>query len=750
MFKISSLATLLLTISISGSAQQPSPSPTPELPVIREEVTVTATRDGLSQESSPNATSVVTLRENQIRNTSTIDQSLNLTPGVFAFRAKGLLDNEARIMIRGFSGQNRTLILFDGQPINDAQTGNVLWTMIPTSEVERVEVARGPFSALYGGNAMGGVVNIQTRPIEKRSFEGSVQYGTFDTTSYDARYSDRLWDKLGFSFGYRRLQTGGYPTRPITASATTGTTGTLVTGIIPTLTTTGTQSYIIGDSGNEWLNQHAIRFKGDFSITKDTQISGQFMRQIRANGYDNGISFVRDAAGNNVTLGPVLFNDRGTVRRFNFTPGSFLQGPGDAEINFYSGSVLHKFNERTFLQISGGVNDQPDVSFRTPNTATATASGGPGTIGQRASRNLYFNTQFNWQPLFLGGRNSFVLGTETRADESVNQDFVLTNWADRDSKTTQTSDSVGRTLNQSVYVQDQIRVRENINIVAGLRYDFWRTYDGLFNGFSTALPLTRYEPQTRNAITGKVAAIWNIGKGFAVRSSIGTAFRTPSVLDLYRNFRIGTRNFLGNPSLKPENLLSYEFGVRQTFGEKTAIEATYYRNQISDLIFRATDLANDPTGNTLININAAKGVTNGFEFSLKRQVVSWLQFRTTYSYTDAKITENPANLLSVGKRVTFTPPQMASASFLGSWKRLTGSVSGRYVAAIFSSDINSDTTKGVFGAYDPHFLADASFGVELGRGFSVFSNIENILDRKIYQFFLSPGRSANIGIRFRK
>ncbi|NJM53516.1 MAG: TonB-dependent receptor plug domain-containing protein [Blastocatellia bacterium] len=425
MLKISFLATLLLTISINGIAQQqPTPSPPPEekLPVIREEVTVTATRDGLSQETSPNATSVVTSQENQIRNTSTVDQSLNLLPGVFAFRAKGLADNEARIMIRGFSGQNRTLILFDGQPINDGQSGNVLWTMIPTSEVDRVEVARGPFSALYGGNAMGGVVNIQTRPIDRRSFEGSVQYGTFDTTSYDARYSDRLWDRFGFSVGYRRLQTGGYATRPISSSATTGTTGTLVTGIIPTLTTTGTQSYLIGESGNEWLNQHALRFKGDFTITKKTQISGQFMRQIRANGYDAGISFVRDAAGNAINQGPVLFNENGIIRRFNFTPGSFQQGPGDAKVDFYNASVLHKFNERTFLQISGGVNNQPDVTFRTPTAATATASGGPGSINLRASRNIYFNTQFNWQPGFLGGRNSFVFGTETRADQSDNKD----------------------------------------------------------------------------------------------------------------------------------------------------------------------------------------------------------------------------------------------------------------------------------------------------------------------------------------
>lgn len=743
---------MLFAFSMMILGQEPSPSPTPEdqLPVLREEVTVTATRDGLSEATSPNSTSVVSATENRIRNTQTIDQSLNLLPGVFAFRAKGIMDNEARIMMRGFSGQNRTLILFDGQPINDAQTGNVLWTLIPVTEVDRVEVARGPFSSLYGGNAMGGVINIQTRPIDRRSFEAGIQYGTFDTTSYDARYADRFWDKLGFSVGYRRLQTGGYSTRPVTSSPTTGTTGTLVTGIVPTLTSTGTQSYIIGASGDNWHNQHAWRFKGDLAITKNTQLSAQYVRQYSGYGFDNFTSFVRDAAGNVLDRGPVLFNHNGVIRRFNFTPGNFLQFPGKSLTNFYNASLVHKFSERMFLQISGGVNDQPDVQFRSANAAAATQAGGPGTVGLRVSRNTYFNTQLNWQPQGLGKRHSFVFGTETRADWSSNKDFILSNWLDNQSRTTQTSDSFGRTFNQSVYAQDQIRLSENINIVAGIRYDYWRTYDGLFNGFSTALPLTRYDPRTNQATTGKIAGAWAAGKGFTLRSSVGWAFRTPSVLDMYRNFRIGTRNFLGNPGLKPEHLFSYEFAVRQRFGEKTAIEATFYRNQLSDLIYRATDLTLDPTGNTIINTNAAKSVTNGFEFSLNQQLVSWLQVRTSYSYNDAKITENPAVPLSVGKRNTFNPSQLASISFLGVWKRLSGSVSGRYVGSAFSSDTNTDTTRGVFGSYSPHFLADASFGVNVGRGFSVFTNVENILDRHYYQFFLSPGRSANIGIRWRK
>lgn len=728
--------------------QQPDKS---ELPVIKDKVVVTATRGELTQEQTPNSTSVVTLQENRIRNTPTLDQSLNLLEGVFAFRAKGLMDNEARIMMRGFGNQNRTLILLDGQPLNDGYTGNVLWTMLPVNEVERVEVARGPFSSLYGGNAMGGVVNILTRPIERRAFEASAQYGTFNTTNYHARYSDRFYNRLGVSIGYQRLQTGGYSVRPITASATTGTGGTLVTGVIPSLTLTGARTFLIGASGDNWHNQHAVRLKSDLTLTSHTQLTGQYIRQNSAYGYDNYTSFLRDAAGNVVDRGPVQFDDNGVLRRFNFTPGSFLQIPGHALAHFVSGSLLHRFNARALLQVSAGTSYQPDVQFRSPAIATATQAGGPGVASDRTSRNSYFNTQFNWQPEGWGKRQSFVFGAETRQDFSNALEFNLTNWQDKGSVTNQIYEALGRTFNQAIYAQDTLRLRENITVVAGLRYDYWRTYDGFYNGFTATTPLTKYDERSNTAVTGKVAAAWQVGAGFTARASVGTAFRNPTVLDMYRSFRFSSGTlFLGNPALKPERLFSYEFGARQQLGHRTTLEATYFRNQITDLIYRKTDLAADPTGNIRLNVNAGAGTTNGVELAARQQLNGWLQLRGSYSYTNAIISQNPFAANLVGKRIPFIPEHTAAASLLGAWRRLTGSLNARYVGATFSTDTNTDITRGVFGAYDPFLLVDASFGVEIGRSFTLFTNADNLLNRRYYQFFQSPGRAANIGLRWRK
>lgn len=79
------------------------------------------------------------------------------------------MDTLAGLSLRGFSEQKRTLILMDGVPLNDSYSGGVRYGGLLPENVERIEVAKGPFSSLYGGYAMGGVVNILTKMPKKRS-----------------------------------------------------------------------------------------------------------------------------------------------------------------------------------------------------------------------------------------------------------------------------------------------------------------------------------------------------------------------------------------------------------------------------------------------------------------------------------------------------------------------------------------------------------------------------------------------------
>ncbi len=176
---------------------------------------VTATRGAAGRETSPASASIVTRAELERRAVTAVDQALVPIEGVSAYRVRGLADNESGIGMRGFSGrgsgQSRVLVLLDGQPINNGYTGAVNWTALSVGDVDRVEVVRGPFSSLYGGNAMGGVVNVLTRPIDRRSAEVFAQYGSNQTTTASARASVRLWSRLGLGVSYEDQRTDGYP-----------------------------------------------------------------------------------------------------------------------------------------------------------------------------------------------------------------------------------------------------------------------------------------------------------------------------------------------------------------------------------------------------------------------------------------------------------------------------------------------------------------------------------------------------------
>jgi len=165
------LTPLLLTLPLL--AQTPAPANAPEDPFfLKQQITVTATRSEVEPSKAPVSAFTVLGRELSLRNIQVVDRALDSIPGVYPSRGKGYQDTLAGVGMRGFSGrgtgQSRTLVLLDGQPLNDPYTGGVSWTSLPVDEVERVEVVRGPFSALYGSNAMGGVVHILTKPVDRR------------------------------------------------------------------------------------------------------------------------------------------------------------------------------------------------------------------------------------------------------------------------------------------------------------------------------------------------------------------------------------------------------------------------------------------------------------------------------------------------------------------------------------------------------------------------------------------------------
>ncbi len=706
-------------------------------------VLVTATRSEEEADKQPVSSSVVTIQDIQNRNVQTLDESLDMVPGLYNLRDKGPADTMPATFLRGFYGANRTLVLLDGQPINDPFYGGVSWTSLPIDEVQSVEVVRGPFSSLYGGNALGGVINVLTRPVSHRELDLTGEYGSYNTTRYSARFTDRFWNKLGISLGYQRLQFGGYDSVPVETYAGEGT-GPVVTGAIPTVDSYGNPVFLIGNGGRNWANQQSYYVKGEYAFTDATVLNVQYLRQNYNYGYKMYNSYLKNASGSIVDSGTFLANYTGVPEAIFVLPSSFLQDDGNQHSHFVALSLYHKFSGSQVIRLDGSYYYTPNSNYRMADYFS-TYTGGTGTYTDNIERSFHGNVQYN-RTLH---RQTIVAGSEARQDMASNPVYALSNWTAPSTMGGQEQSAIGRSYNAAAYVQDEINVTERLHVVAGGRYEYWQTYDGETNGYSASLPLTFYPNRSANSLTGKLGATYGLGNDWTVRASIGNAFRNPDVEELYGSFTYWGMIFAASPHLSPERDRSFEVGVHKRVGSGADFDADFYQNNISGLIYREADLSVDPSGNYLVNVNAADGRTRGVEAALRIRLLRWLMLRANYTYTNAIITDNPAEPYSVGMHVPNIPDNMFGGQLIAQHGKWLGSVTGRYVSATFSSDSNTDVVKGVPGAYDPYFLLNANAGYQINSHVQVLATGENLLDRQYYLFYLAPGRAAHVGFRLK-
>jgi outer membrane receptor for ferrienterochelin and colicins len=132
-------------------------------PVGLTDIVVTASRAPERAEESGASVSVLSRQALARRNVTTLDAALVYEPGVTV--------NAGQMDIRGSTGLargvgSRVLLMLDGHPILSGDGGEIDFESLPLLDVDRVEVVRGAYSALYGSNALGGVVNVLTTAVD--------------------------------------------------------------------------------------------------------------------------------------------------------------------------------------------------------------------------------------------------------------------------------------------------------------------------------------------------------------------------------------------------------------------------------------------------------------------------------------------------------------------------------------------------------------------------------------------------------
>ncbi|HTA77153.1 MAG TPA: TonB-dependent receptor plug domain-containing protein, partial [bacterium] len=138
-------------------------------------VVVTGTKTKLKVLDSPAQVEVITQSDIQDKDVDYFDDALGTISGVEVSRnAEG--GQSVTVIQRGIPGYDNNLVAVDGFPFNQAYNERVFWNRIPTPLVDHVEVAEGPFSSLYGKDAVGGVINVITKVPVGEQFDFSENW----------------------------------------------------------------------------------------------------------------------------------------------------------------------------------------------------------------------------------------------------------------------------------------------------------------------------------------------------------------------------------------------------------------------------------------------------------------------------------------------------------------------------------------------------------------------------------------------
>ncbi|EMB49481.1 outer membrane vitamin B12 receptor BtuB [Vibrio mimicus] len=202
------LASLLTPISyLHASEAQP-----------QETVVVTANRFEQAESSVLTSISVVTKADIEKLNVTSALDILKTLPGV-EVNSQGGKGQISSIFLRGTSSKH-TLVLVDGVKINSATAGGASLGLIPAFAIEQIEVVRGPRAAIYGSDAIGGVIHIKTIPDSRETkHDANLGYGNDDHSSLAWRSTGQLNDSTQASFVFSDEKSDGYRVNEVAPSS---------------------------------------------------------------------------------------------------------------------------------------------------------------------------------------------------------------------------------------------------------------------------------------------------------------------------------------------------------------------------------------------------------------------------------------------------------------------------------------------------------------------------------------------------
>ncbi len=238
-------------------------------------IIVTATRTAQTANDSLASVTVITKEQIEQQQANDIPELLNGIQGI-DISNNGGLGKSTSIYMRG-TNASQVLILIDGIRMGSATLGTVSLQSIPVSQIERIEIVRGPRASLYGSDAIGGVIQIFTKKAQSNNINASIGYGSRDTTKLNAGFNTAS-ENNQFSLNIGYLQTNGFNALKTSAPDRDGYKNTSVSA-----------NYKRQFSTQSWLTATFMRAEGnnqyDDSFTISNVLDADFVQQATGINY---------------------------------------------------------------------------------------------------------------------------------------------------------------------------------------------------------------------------------------------------------------------------------------------------------------------------------------------------------------------------------------------------------------------------------------------------------------------------------
>lgn len=527
--------------------------------------------------NAPSTATVITAEEISAMGATDLDEVMEAIPGIHVNRStNGYLPI---YVFRGiYSTYNpQVLMLVNGKPVTDMFAGNRgnIWGGLPLENISRIEVIRGPGSALYGADAYAGTINIVTKTAaEIAGTQFGVRAGSYDTWS--------SWVQSGGNLG--PIDVAAY----VQVGATNGQNQTIRQDY---------QSSVLDPA----FGTHASLAPGSVNLGRELFDAALDL------GYDKWRMRVGVKDRLNLETGAGVSNALDPY-------GSNTSHRVNADLTWQDAQFAKDWSlsfDARFLHLS----EETDLTIYPPGAKLPTGTFPNGMIGSPSRWQKQYGlsttaqyTGFKDHRVRMGAGHDVLDLYKVRETKNFTFVGLLPSPLPSVVDVTDTNPYVRphkRHLNY-LYVQDEWSFARDWALTAGLRYDHYSDFGATTNP--------------------RLALVWNARQDLTAKVMYGTAFRAPSVNE---SASVSNPVAVGNPNLQPEKIETLEAGISWQARPDTQLNLTLFSHKMSDII-RLTTNAVAATGKTYQNTGEQTG--NGGELEVIWDATKSLRISGNYAY----------------------------------------------------------------------------------------------------------------------